>query len=79
MIDIPQNKEILVNPQFVNNSLAEMKRRAEAKRSEAQNLQQKAEQLYAEARGIESAIDVLELQANTVVRKALEAQQETPA
>lgn len=79
MIDIPQNKEILVNPQFVNNSLIEMKRRADAKRLEAQNLQQKAEQLYAEARGIESAIDVLELQANTVVRKALEAQQETPA
>lgn len=79
MIDIPQNKEILVNPQFVNNSLMEMKRRADAKRLEAQNLQQKAEQLYAEARGLESAIDVLELQANTVVRKALEAQQETPA
>lgn len=79
MIDIPQNKEILVNPQFVNNSLMEMKRRADAKRLEAQNLQQKAEQLYAEARGLESAIDVLELQANTVVRKALEAQQETLA
>lgn len=79
MIDIPQNKEILINPQFVNNSLMEMKRRADAKRLEAQNLQQKAEQLYAEARGLESAIDVLELQANTVVRKALEAQQETPA
>lgn len=24
MIDIPQNKEILINPQFVNNSLVEM-------------------------------------------------------
>lgn len=79
MIDISQNKEILVNPQFVNNSLAEMRRRAEAKRSEAQNLQQKAEQLYAEARGLESAIDVLQMQANTVIRKAREAQQKTPA